>query len=384
MFTQKIVRVIRCALGLPVVMILSACSLPAVDMAGAKNPSIDLKRLHRAVIDDQYVGAYPSIVAAEGQLFVSYYVARYGEDWGGLKYAHQANGVWSTVYVDVPVNGDVGRNTSLARDSKGNIHISYWDVTRGGVKYAVYQNGSWEISTVDQPGHHGRGTSLAIDSRDRVYIAYYGEGAIHLAERTPEGWKLSRIAEVGEVHMYPSLVIDSADHLHLVFFDRLTGRVNYAVQMLDGWRVQTVASVGEDGKPAPKLVLDHAGRPHVIFYDTHHGELKYATQKGSAWGIEVIDHIGDIGYDPNLNREDSIGSTPSLLVDAEDNLHVSYYYGTEHDLRYGVRRNGQWATTVIDSEGDVGRYSTLTVDSQKTVHIVYRDSTHNQLKYASF
>lgn len=390
MIARKMFEVVNRVLGLSVVVALTACGLPASDLSPVRTISVDLKRLHRTVIDDQYVGAYPSIVAEQGQLFVSYYVARWDEDedeesWGGLKYAHRADGVWSKIYVDVPVDGDVGRNTSLVRDSKGSIHISYWDTKGGSLKYAVKRYGAseWKVFTVDTPGHHGRGTSLAIDSNNRIYIAYYGDGAIRLAQRIPKGWRLSRIAEVGEVYMYPSLAVDQKDRLRLVFYDRLNGFVKYAVRKFGSWKIQTVVSVG-DSKPAPKLTIDGAGGSHMVFYDTNRGELKYAMQKGSKWQIETLDHVGDIGYDPNLGRKDSLGSTPSLIVDSENNLHLSYYHGAGDDLRYAVRRDGQWVKAVIDSEGDVGRYSTLAIDAQKTVHIVYRDSTLNRLKYASF
>ncbi|MFH1821624.1 MAG: hypothetical protein ABH852_04190 [Methanobacteriota archaeon] len=54
----------------------------------------------------------------------------------GLTSFASANPGWEISSVDP--EGDVGLYTSIAVDSSGNPHISYYDVTNGGLKYATH------------------------------------------------------------------------------------------------------------------------------------------------------------------------------------------------------------------------------------------------------
>ncbi|HHT9108456.1 MAG TPA: hypothetical protein ACFYD9_07380, partial [Candidatus Wunengus sp. YC64] len=67
----------------------------------------------------------------------------------------------------------VGWNSSLALDTSGNAHISYYDATQGDLKYATNASGSWTITTVDITGNVGKYTSIALDTSGNAYISYY-------------------------------------------------------------------------------------------------------------------------------------------------------------------------------------------------------------------
>jgi len=72
----------------------------------------------------------------------------------------------------------------------------------------------------------------------------------------------------------------------------------------------------------------------------------------------------------------------SLAVDADGNLHVSYYYPVEGQLKYGFRpaKSARWFTMGLDK--GFGEFSTrITVDPKGNPHICY---SPNILKYASF
>jgi hypothetical protein len=96
---------------------------------------------------------------------------------GDLKYAswESASGTWNIQTVDS--DGDTGYWPSLALDSAGNPHISYFlhIVASGDLKYASWESvsGTWNIQTVDSDRNVEAKTSLALDSAGNPHISYH-------------------------------------------------------------------------------------------------------------------------------------------------------------------------------------------------------------------
>ena len=66
---------------------------------------------------------------------------------------------------------DVGRECSIAMDSKDQPHITYMDVANGPLKYAKKLDGTWNVGIVgDVAPAAGWYNSLAIDSNDRPHV----------------------------------------------------------------------------------------------------------------------------------------------------------------------------------------------------------------------
>lgn len=85
----------------------------------------------------------------------------------GLRYARLVGGQWQTELVD----SAGGEYCSIALDSAGHPHISYFAPVSGALKYASWSSSGWSVTTVDP--HGGAPTALALDGNDVPYIAYH-------------------------------------------------------------------------------------------------------------------------------------------------------------------------------------------------------------------
>jgi hypothetical protein len=152
---------------------------------------------------------------------------------GDLKYASWTGKTWSIITVDS--QWTVGAFPSLAIDSQNNAHISYFEFVNYGLKYAVSSGSNWTIETVDvQPGSSGSaGTycSLALDSKGNPHISYYESlnGDLRYAIRSDSGWSIRVIDSVGDVGAYSSMALDSHDIAHFSYFDATNATLRYAL-----------------------------------------------------------------------------------------------------------------------------------------------------------
>lgn len=111
---------------------------------------------------------------SSNNVHISYYL-------GGLttiKYATNSGGSWSVRELTDSYSGTKGKHTSIAIDSNDNIHISYYkeSSTYSALKIVQNINGTWSDHTIDEDGDDdgtGKYSSIAIDSRGRLHISYY-------------------------------------------------------------------------------------------------------------------------------------------------------------------------------------------------------------------
>ena len=97
---------------------------------------------------------------------------------------------WNIAVVD-SIAGEYG---SLALDSGGKAHISYRGAA--GVAYATDASGSWTISTIDSAAGRWGKTSIAVDTGGAVHVSYYdyASGGLKYAPKAPAQWSHSAVA----------------------------------------------------------------------------------------------------------------------------------------------------------------------------------------------
>jgi hypothetical protein len=221
--------------------------------------------------------------------------------------------------------GSASDYPSLALDSAGYAHISYYDATNNDLKYAYVGASGWATYTVDSEDDVGQFTSIAVDSNNLPHIAYYA--------------------------VYP------AKDLKYAHFDG------------QDWLIESVAVTGDVGRYA-SIALDSLDRPHISYYDGTNYDLKYVYHNGTQWYYETVD------------SENYVGHYSSIAIDDYDQVHIAYYYYTDGDLRYAFNDGTGWQITTIDTDGKAGTYISITLDSFNKPHIAYTEDSTDQLRYA--
>jgi hypothetical protein len=367
---------------------LTACmdTTYSPSQGGAVDPNPGL--LNTELVDTEYIGAYPSLaVAPDGRLHASYYAKfDWGEDGGGsLRHAILQDGSWTVETVDGSVyetSSDIGRFTSIRADSLGGLHVAYWDVGNKDLKYATLPPGqgqSWQIEIVVDADEVCGASDLKLDSLDKVSIGYCKGGKAWLASKVGGEWMVEEIADVGDdSRARVAIQVGSDDSIHAVVFTAVEEKIKYTVKTVMGWQPTEEVSSALLGDHEVRLafVLDGGDIPNVVFYDIANQELVHAVRSNGDWQEQVIATIG------NVNYEESDYVDVSALVDQIGRVRVSYFDGTNQDLKHALLEDAGWTYETIDDAGDVGRTSAMAVDSNGWIHIIYRDSSNNDLRYA--
>jgi hypothetical protein len=292
-----------------------------------------------------------------------------------------ASSAWT---VDTPdTTGYWGVYTSLALDSDGHPHISYYEYTHYDLKYAWYDGTSWHVETVDATGSVGAYSSLALDSDGHPHISYCDRSNSDLKYAWYDGatWHVETVDAEGTVGSYTSLALDSDGHPHISYRDDSSFSLNYAWHDGASWHIEMADATGNGGEYT-SLALDNGGHPHISYYDgiTGSGRLNYAWHDGTSWHIQRVDVIG------------SIGKFTSIALDSDGHPHISYYdegdFADHFDLKYAQYDGTSWHLETVDSKGAVGEHTSLALDSSGYPHISYHDYTSvpgtSQLRYARY
>jgi hypothetical protein len=130
------------------------------------------------------------------------------------------------------------------------------------------------------------------------------------------------------------------------------------------------------------LVVSRTGQLHLAFIrterepesDIEESSIYYGNYPGGVWEFEELASVTSALY----TREEL-----SLGVDSTAVPHVCYCFNEKSytGLRYAVRRDGRWATEVIDP-GDDNTSVSLALDSTGRPHVAYCDESRGDLKYA--
>lgn len=328
-------------------------------------------RFNVKVVDTNTItGVYTSMAVLGSQPRIVYL----NDSQSRLMYAYLDSSGWNTEVISS--FNDTGVDASLALGKNGTAHVVFWQYHGGtpdgivsSLHYIRRDSGGWRsFEIVDEGVGIGFQSSLAVDSNGNPHASYYdeGNGDLKYAYRSGGSWVVQTIDADGNVGNYSALALDSSNRPWISYYDETNGNLKVAHWNGSGWKIQTVDSAGNVGVDTA-LAVGPSGVVHVVYRDGTNRRLKHAKFLNQAWSTEVLD---------------SAGSEPSIWIDSAGTVLVSYYDDQRYNLRFAYQSGGGWVYEDVDTPGDVGRYSSLAWGDDQRYRVSYLDVTNGDLKYA--
>lgn len=246
---------------------------------------------------------------------------------------------------------EAARNSSLAIDSSGTIHVLYYDQTEANqfvLKHAAQTQTGWSSEVIDQA--KGDQAVIRIDSANRIHIAYnqiVGQEEVRYGVFDNGIWTLEDVHSSAFRGREPMLVLDSNDQPRVAFQDNggMGYAAYYAAKNGSAWTIEQVGSKSGDfilGGPG----LGSDDRPSLFAGRSDLG-FGVATRGSSNWSIQS--HLGAALFPPNIASDaDSLG-----------NFHVAgVTFGPTDDLYYLVGKDTTWSSQLIEHTGPIGLANT--------------------------
>lgn len=300
----------------------------------------------------------------------------------------------------------------IAIDSTNNVHF-VWEENSQTILYKKWtaSTQSWSsITTISTESIAGSTLpSIGIDSSDNIHVIWQDDSDILGADgdydvfykiwnETKQAWSSTQLVtpESNQHCQVPEIAVDSLGNVHVVWYDDtdyLSSGIDFDIfyKYLDAstkiWQPAEVLS-NESTKFSlnPDIAVDSSDNIHIVwddqaFFDGSKADsdIFYVTYDKSSNSWTIPEVISDVG--------DHTSWFPSIDIDLEDNVHVSWedasvYDGADNDLDIFYRmfssNKETWSRTkVISTDSSApSRFASIAVGNYGSVNIVWSDYTN--------
>jgi hypothetical protein len=334
--------------------------------------------------------------------------------------------------VPTGVLGSNGGSVGIAFDPQGSPNFVYYELSGMlSLKHAFRRGGAWQTEMIEPVAlqfQNDAALSFAINAAGEFYCGYYTDGDARLGFNTRGIWEhVTADFGAGEaIEGNIAVATDRMGHPGFAFANNghSPSRVDYTFYPLGTRAVESGFSVANAAGQlsGTALAYDTGNAAHVVFYD--HSALKHGVQNnGGNFSTEVIDSTAESGYNPSLaidsqnrlhvsyhsragallySRKDPVGhwSSPTIVDSSSDPFVfgsdckiaigpngpvIGYHDGSSNgSLKYASWNGSGWTLGVVDARGGVGFYSALAFDGSGGLHFAYVEQVGASyaLKYA--
>jgi len=257
--------------------------------------------------------------------------------------------------VTVDSTNDVGYFSSIALDSNGYAHISYYDATNGDLRYCNNTGGTWSCAMVDNSGDVGHWSCIAIDSNDIAHISYYNNSGDDLCYCNNSGgiWNCESVMTLGDVGQYSSIAVDSNNVVQISSHRDNPDALIYCNNSGGAWNCVAMEDSVSSGKYS-SIAVDSVDIVHIAHYNS--GNLRYCNNTGGTWGCTTV-RAG--------------AAWTSIAIDSNDFVHII------QGAYYCNNTGGAWTCEDVGSNG----YNNLALDSGNVPHLSFYNDTTFDFEY---
>jgi hypothetical protein len=250
-----------------------------------------------------------------------------------------------------PDNFTNARANDIVKDSKGGLHLAYYDAATTHLVYDHRNpNGVWDAPVViDNGADAGQYVSIAVNSAGLAGIAYFdgSTGDLKLAEFTGSAWKLETVDSKGSVGLYPSFQFDHADEPVVTYYNKTKGKLTFALKSKNKtWAYENVDSS-----------KDNVGRSNVLVASPTTGRYTVAYVDGTTGSVMWASHGKTGGWSTKVAATTKGGADfLSMAYDDSYQPMISYYDAFAADLKTTAFFNNQFNVKTLATRGAQGLY----------------------------
>ncbi|UCD04285.1 MAG: right-handed parallel beta-helix repeat-containing protein [Candidatus Woesearchaeota archaeon] len=275
----------------------------------------------------------------------------------------------------VESNDDIGKDSGIAIDSNGVIHISHQNETTDDLRYCNGTFGNWDCEDVETTGVVGAYSSIAIDSTNVVHMAHYNNTGedLRYCNGTFGNWDCENVETTGDVGSNPSIAIDSNNIVHIAhqnYSGFSPDELRHCNGTFGNWDCKNVET-GVDIGYYSSIAIDQYDNVHISHYNANGDDLRYCNNSGGTWSCDNVETAGDVG------------TYSSIAIDSTNVVHIVHYNKTGDDLRYCNNSGGSWNCENVETTGNIGKWPSIAIDSTNVVHISHYDYTNADLRYCN-
>jgi len=193
------------------------------------------------------------------------------------------------------------------------------------------------------------------------------------------GTTLTTVDSAGDVGEFTSLQLDSAGHPVISYYDEINGDLKLAVcstPTCSASNIMTIVDAPGNVGEFSSLQLNSAGNPVISYYDGTNGDLKLAVCKDPSCTANTTL--------TTIDSSDNVGKFTSLKLNSAGHPVISYYDVTNGYLKVAICQDPTCSVnntiTTVDTAGDVGEYNSLQLRSDGHPVISYYDTMNGDLK----